>query len=156
MPESSPKVFISSDHRGFTLRKELCTAFPEFIDLGSPSPDPNDDYNDAAIAVAKNVLKTPGSFGVLICGSAVGISIQANRFKGIRAAIVDSEETARLSRAHNNANIICLSADKFSTPEKFSEVSSALRVFLKTPFSAEERHLRRVKKLDFDYNLEEN
>lgn len=163
MPEvPALKVFIGSDHRGYDLKRRLVEAFPNFIDLGPASLDPNDDYNDAAVAVSKAVLENPNSFGVLICGSAIGISIQANRFKGIRAALAYSKETVKLSREHNNANILCISADEIKNLENttdsasvFSELGSALQIFFNTPFSAEERHVRRVKKLDFDYNLEE-
>ena len=106
------KVFLAGDHRGFKLNQKLLEVFPNFIDLGPSEYNKDDDYNDYAVKVSKSVLENPNSFGVLLCGSAIGISMQANRFKGIRAAIVDDEGIARLSREHNNANIICLSADR--------------------------------------------
>lgn len=150
--EETPKIFLASDHRGFDLKSKLKTKLP-VTDLGASSLDSADDYNDFAVAVAKNVLKNQGSFGILICGSAVGISIQANRFRGIRAAIVDDETTARLSREHNNANIICLSGDKFTdSPDAALKL---IKIFLSTPFSNEPRHARRVEKLDLDYDSEE-
>ena len=150
--QKTPRVFIASDHRGFNLKKKILEVFPDFSDLGPEKYDAEDDYNEPAVRVAGEVLKNPGAFGVLICGSAIGISIQANRFRGIRAAIISDEKSARLSREHNNANIICFSADNFNeNPEIFPELASALRIFLKTPFSAEPRHARRVEKLDYDY-----
>ena len=82
-----PSVYLASDHRGFKLKEALKHAFPDFVDLGPHTFDPEDDYNDAALAVAKRVQSEPDAFGVLICGSAIGISIQANRFKKVRAAV---------------------------------------------------------------------
>ena len=143
------KVFIAGDHRGFKLKEKLLEVFPNFIDLGPSEYNKDDDYNDYAIKVAENVLKNPNSFGILLCGSAIGISMQANRFKGIRAAIVDNAEIARLSREHNNANVLCLSADRIGDdPEKFKDTLAFMNIFLHTPFPAEERHARRVEKLD--------
>ncbi len=143
------KVFIAGDHRGFKLKQKLLEVFPNFIDLGPSEYNKDDDYNDYAVKVSKSVLENPNSFGVLLCGSAIGISMQANRFKGIRAAIVDDEGIARLSREHNNANIICLSADRIGDdPEKFKKALECMNIFLHTPFPAEERHVRRIEKLD--------
>ena len=139
-----PEVFIASDHRGFKLKQFLARKNPSFSDLGPHTFVPDDDYNDAALAVARRVREVPDSFGILICGSAIGMSIQANRFKGIRAAIVPDVKTARLTRAHNDANVLCLPADLLP-PKKALKIVSA---FLKTPFSSEERHVRRVKRLD--------
>ncbi|MBQ6606033.1 RpiB/LacA/LacB family sugar-phosphate isomerase [Candidatus Saccharibacteria bacterium] len=158
MENSSPKVYINSDHRGFALRKKICENFPEFIDLGGETLDKNDDYNDSAVSVVKEVLKDPeNSFGILICGSAIGVSIQSNRFKKIRAAIVEDEPSAKLTREHNDSNVLCLSADKIGdNPEKLSETFRIIKAFLETPFSAAPRHLRRVEKLDKNYLLEEN
>lgn len=148
-------VFIASDHRGFDLKNHLKSAFPTFSDLGPSKFNPDDDYNDAAITVAKKVLETPDSFGILICGSAIGVSIQANRFRGIRAAIVSDLETAKLAREHNSANVLCLSADKFNSSTNPLELETAfenivpiVKTFIATPFSNEPRHLRRINRLD--------
>ena len=143
-----PSVFIAADHRGFNLKSRLLEAYPDFLDLGAKSLDPEDDYNDAAIAVAKHILKTEDSFGILICGSAIGVSIQANRFKKIRAAVCSCPESAKLSRLHNNANILCLSADRVKTDADFEKVKSTIDAFLSTNFSGEARHLRRINRLD--------
>ena len=138
------EVFIASDHRGFHLKQFLKRKFPTFTDLGPNTFNPEDDYNDAAIAVAKRIKSTPDSFGILICGSAIGMSIQANRFKGVRAAIVSDTRTAKLTRAHNNANVLCWSADVLS-PRRAQKL---VKLFLATPFSEAERHVRRVNRLD--------
>lgn len=150
-----PEVFIASDHRGFSLKTKLKLEHPEFVDLGPAEFNKDDDYNDAAISVAKKVLETPGSFGILICGSAIGVSIQANRFKGIRAAVVSDLESAEKTREHNDANILCLSADHvmnakdpLESEKALEDVSALVDTFLKTPFSGEPRHVRRITRLD--------
>lgn len=139
-------VFIASDHRGFSLKQKLKSAFLDFLDLGPATFDPEDDYNDSAIAVAKKVKSTPDSFGILLCGSAIGVSIQANRFRGIRAAVAQDAKSAKLTRLHNDANVLCLSADTIS----LRRAKKITHTFLSTPFSNEERHLRRIKRLDME------
>ena len=141
-------VFIASDHRGFELKTRLVEDFPSLTDLGPVELNPDDDYNDAAISVSKHVLNTPGSFGILICGSAIGVSIQANRFKKIRAAICSCPESAKLSRLHNDANVLCLSSDKIKSPEDYEKLKSTIIAFLETKFSNEPRHVRRINRLD--------
>ena len=145
-----PELFIGSDHRGFELKSRLVSDLKanesnyKIIDLGPESYDPADDYNDAAIAVAKAVAENPGSRGILICGSGNGVSIQANRKKGIRAIAPTIPDLARLGREHNDANVLCLSAD-FLDYNKVLELSN---IFLNTNFSGEERHARRNNRLD--------
>ncbi len=137
------RIFIASDHAGFALKEELKSKIPlEWEDLG-PTTDERVDYPDFASQVSKHVLNTPTSYGILICGTGIGMSIRANRYKGIRAALAWSEETARLSRAHNNANILCLSG-RLLTPELCVRM---VEIFLKTPFEGG-RHKERVAKLD--------
>jgi len=168
------QIFVASDHRGFDLkgrvvafltRASFAPSTPvSVIDLGPKYYDQNDDYNDAARAVSKAVLtaKKVGrdeAFGILICGSAIGISIQANRFKGIRAAVVTSLETAESSRSHNDANVLCLSADQLNSAADplesevaYEDLFAIIEKFLTTPFSHEERHQRRIKRLDEEVN----
>lgn len=150
-------LFIASDHRGYALKNKIKLSFPNAIDLGPDKYNPEDDYNDFAKAIAKKVLAKPNSFGIVICGSAIGVSIQCNRYKGIRAAVVSDIETAKTTREHNNANIICLSADKIANSKDPLESEKALEdtlaiieTFLNTPFSKASRHERRIKKLDED------
>ncbi len=139
------------------MRKDISDSPLEVIDLGPKTLDPSDDYNDSAIAVSKAILnsETHPCLGILICGSAIGISIQANRFKGIRAAVCTDMETAESSRFHNNANILCLSADYLArakdpleNEKTYEDIFAIVEKFLSTPFSNEERHLRRIKRLD--------
>lgn len=149
-----PEIFIGSDHRGFDLKTKLIAdlttgkiRLPEdtqIADLGPFELNPADDFNDAAAAVASAVQQNPGSFGILICGSAHGIVIQANRFKGIRAIAAYSDSLAKIGREHNDANVICLSAD-FTNPASIDQI---VEVFVNTNFLAEERFIRRNARLD--------
>lgn len=140
------KIFLGSDHRGFELKnavaKFLTTLSIEIIDCGPQDFDAEDDFNDYAKAVAKNVSPNQDSFGILICGSAQGVAMQANRFKKVRAAICHSADDARETRLHNNANILCLAADKHP------DYATIIEAFLSTMPLTEEKYLRRVKKLD--------
>ncbi len=157
------EIFIASDHRGFELKNKLVAALSggapleeqinlyaadgsEFLvsDLGPFEKDPDDDYNDAAIAVGQAVVDNPGSFGIIVCGSGNGVSIQANRIKGVRAIAPTLPEIARKGREHNDANVLCLSADYLS----HEEVLNLVTTFLITKFTGEERHVRRNKRLD--------
>lgn len=153
-----PEIFIGSDHRGFELKNQLVAVLsggstddilraPDgyaVSDLGPFTYDESDDYNDAAIAVARAVSANKGSFGILICGSGNGVCIQANRFKGIRAIAPTLPEIAKLGREHNDANVLCLSADFL----EYNKVAELANIFLNTKFSGEERHIRRNHRLD--------
>lgn len=155
MPEYT--IFIAADHRGFQKKEELfpllneCHENVHAEDLGPENYDENDDYNDAAIAVAKAVLNTENSIGVLICGSAHGVTMQANRFKGIRAVNVDSAESAKHARTNDYANVICLSADylDLDTMENF------VKTFCHTQPIKSENYERRAQKLDLDYDTKD-
>ena len=145
-------VYIASDHRGFEAKQRILERHPEFLDLGPRSLDPDDDYNEFAANLAMNVRDRtnatqavdPPVFGVIICGSAHGVAIQANRFRGVRAISGLNVDLARLGREHNNANVLCLSAD-FTAEQEMGEI---LNVFLTTPCRTEERYARRNIKLD--------
>ena len=114
-----PRIFIGSDHRGFVAKQHILATLAnsewkdsyEIVDLGPETIRPDDDFNDYAIAVSRAVRETANSRGILICGSAHGIAIQANRFKGIRAICGYTPELVRLGRLHNDANVLCLSSD---------------------------------------------
>ena len=105
-------VAIASDHAGFDLKQKLvdiltARADVEVTDLG-PNSATRCDYPDYAAAVAKAVQSGQAMRGILVCGSGIGVSIAANRFEGVRAALAHNAVTARLSRAHNDANVLCL------------------------------------------------
>ena len=141
------KLFIGADHRGFEKKNQLADYFKqnyEVIDLGAEIYQETDDYNDFAIRVAKAVLGNPGSKGILLCGSAHGISIQANRFKGVRAIVGYNIDLAKLGREHNDANVLCLSSD-YQDLENMKNIAD---VFLNAQFLNEERLVRRNNRLD--------
>jgi ribose 5-phosphate isomerase B len=139
------KIAIASDHAGFDLKslviKELKTEY-QVDDLGCNDSQTSVDYPDFASKVAEKISKKDADFGILICGSGVGISIAANRFKEVRAALCHNQKTAKLSRQHNDANVLCLGA-------RIIKEASALKMvktFLKTKFEGG-RHTKRVEKL---------
>lgn len=143
------EIYIGSDYRGFERKGQLVEFLTsrgdEVNDMGAYEyHEDGDDYNDPAVAVAKNVRENRGSFGILICGSAHGVTIQANRFKGIRAAHCDDEQSAVMAREHDDANVLCLSAE-FAGEEK---AKSIVDTFLKTNFTNIERRVRRINRLD--------
>lgn len=142
------EVFVGADYRGFELKNELLKFLVEnnysATDEGAYEYKEGDDFNDPAIKVALSVRENPGSLGILICDSAHGMTIQANRFKGVRAAHCDSSESAILAREHDDANILCLSAH-FVNPEKMREI---VKTFLDTSFNNLERRVRRINRLD--------
>jgi len=138
------KVAIGCDHAGYDLKQEIITHLQndghEIVDCGTYSRD-SCDYPDIAAAVSSLVLEQDIP-GILICGTGIGISIAANKFKGIRAALCNDCYTARLAREHNNANIIALGS-RVIGPGLAVE---AVKTFLSTPFAAG-RHQRRVEKI---------
>ena len=138
------KVFISSDHAGFklkeTIKKKLGKKI-KVIDLG-PKSDKSVDYPDFAKKVAKSVSTKKSNIGILICGSGTGMAMSANKFKKIRAAVCYNMASTRLSRLHNNANIITLGARLI----KKNIALKLINIFLGTKFEGG-RHLQRVKKV---------
>ncbi len=139
------KIAIGGDHAGFTYKKELIEDLKkkgyEVKDFG-PSSEASVDYPDFAHPLANAVEQNECDFGILICGSGNGVAITANKHKGIRAALCWATELAKLSREHNNANVLCLPA-RFMSLE---EAKNAAEVFLKTPFEGG-RHQNRVSKI---------
>ncbi|MCE9644349.1 RpiB/LacA/LacB family sugar-phosphate isomerase [Candidatus Parcubacteria bacterium] len=144
-------IYLSSDHAGFALKNHLVEYLNNLgyiaVDKGPYSEDPTDDYPDMVRLVTEEVLKEPHSVkGIVLGGSGQGEAIAANRFNGIRAAVYygGSLDVIRLSREHNDANVLSLGARFVST----TEAEEAVKVWLETSFSKEERHVRRIAKLD--------
>jgi len=138
-----PQIFIASDHAGFELKQYLIETLKEDLqDLGTYSAE-SCDYPIFANKLTEEVLRTPDSVGILICGSGVGMSIAANRKKGIRAALCSNEAIAELSRKHNNANVLVLGA-RFISKEC---AVNCVRKFLQTQFE-DGRHARRIELID--------
>ncbi|MBI1974622.1 MAG: RpiB/LacA/LacB family sugar-phosphate isomerase [Candidatus Zambryskibacteria bacterium] len=142
------KIYLGADHRGFELKEKIKNWLSEweyeFDDCGALSYDKNDDYPDFSKVVAKKVLESIDSRGILICGSGVGMSIAANRFKDIRAGLGINPDQIRDSVNDEDTNILTISADY--TPE--NDVKEIVKSFLSTKFSGAERHIRRINKLD--------
>lgn len=141
------RLAFGSDHAGFGLRGELAqwarAQGYEACEFGAQSPEPY-DYPDAADLVADELLQQRADFGVLICGTGIGIGIRANRYPHIRAAECLTPEMAALSREHNHANVICMGARLIDV----EVAKTLLETFLKTEESIEPRHVRRVEKMD--------
>lgn len=145
-------IYLGSDHAGVNLKKEIKTYLDEkfkgqednlILDLGVFTNDAT-DYPDIAREVSEKVVENQGAMGILICGSGIGMSISANRVQGIRAVLANNELTARMARQHNNANVLCL-GERFTGKDL---AISIVETFLAQTFDAEERHLRRVNKID--------
>lgn len=141
-------VYIGADHRGFRLKEDLkkfiADAGFEVSDIGAAAHDPDDDYPDFAAGVAQKIAEDPETHrGILLCGSGHGVGIAADKFKGVRAALAFNLESAIQSREHDDANVLVLAADWIS-PEAAREI---VIVWLKTPFSGETRHMRRLRKI---------
>lgn len=139
------KVAIATDHNGVEQKIDLIYFISslgyEVVDY-SKDNTPTDDYPDFAERVAKSVSNHETDLGILLCGTGIGMSIAANKVKGIRAAKVSNLDEARLCKEHNNANIMTL-----SYKEPIDILKAMIQVYLETPFKEEERHARRVEKI---------
>lgn len=140
------KIFVGSDHAGYELKEVLQQHMKvgghEVLDLGTFNGEEKVDYPDLAREVAEKVRENKGSYGVLVCGTGIGISIAANKFKGIRAANVHDVNEATLARQHNDANIVAVGG-RTMDKELAKQVIDA---FLKTPFDGG-RHVARIEKI---------
>src|SRR5947209_5429211 len=139
------KIAVGSDHRGFEAKKRIVSLLQqlghEVQDMGTTSND-SVDYPDFAFQVARAVGEKRVDRGILICGTGIGMCIAANKVHGVRAAPCHDSITAEMSRRHNDANILCLSADLLGD----ELIERMIRIWLDTPFEAG-RHARRVEKI---------
>jgi RpiB/LacA/LacB family sugar-phosphate isomerase len=147
-PKRALQIAIGADHAGYALKEELKAhlsrgGFP-VVDVGTMSPE-STDYPEYAQAVGRKVAVGESDLGVLICSTGIGMSIAANKVPGVRAALVTDEALARLSREHNNANVLCL-GQKFTNADQAKKIVDA---FLAGQFEGG-RHERRVRKLEAD------
>lgn len=152
------KIFIGTDHAGYVLKEKLVSSLKlqgyEVIDKGAYEYNENDDYPDFVVPVAQEVSKDPNNAkGIILGGTGEGEAVTANRFPHVRAVVyygeakpvVDDEANIiKRSREHNNANILSLGA-RYLTEEKIMEI---VDLWLDTPFSFDERHVRRLTKID--------
>ncbi len=149
MTKSKPTLVLACDHAGYELKKAIAHFIEDnglaesVTDVGTESVQ-SVDYPDYVCKAVEAILDGSADMGIVVCGTGIGVSIAANRFNGIRAALCTDAEMAELSRSHNNANILALGARKIDHASAFAMVET----FLATPFSDEERHKRRVDKLD--------
>ncbi len=141
---SEKRILIASDHAGIALKAEIQKRLAswEWVDLG-PMDSSRVDYPDYAELLGTKITSGEARYGLLICGSGIGMSIAANKIPGIRAAVVENPVAARLSKEHNDANVLCLGS-RFVAPEYGVEIAKA---WLTTSFSEDPRHLMRVKKI---------
>ncbi len=142
------KIIVGSDHAGFELKELLKKYLAKkryFVeDAGALSCSPNDDYPVFALKVAQKVAKSKGkAVGIVACGSGAGIAIVANKVKGIRAVAVYDKYEARMTRAHNDANVLCLRSRKFN----YGLSKKLVGIWLKTRFSRAKRHARRLNQI---------
>ncbi|RYV52382.1 ribose-5-phosphate isomerase [Pengzhenrongella frigida] len=138
------RIHIAADHAGYELKEHLAehlrAAGHDVVDHGAPAYDPLDDYPPFCIEAGEAVVADPGSLGIVIGGSGNGEQIAANKVVGVRAALAWSEETARLGRAHNDANVMAIGARQHSPDEAVAIVHA----FVAEPFSGDARHQRRI------------
>jgi len=141
------KIVIGSDHRGYSLKEEFKKHFDEikmeYKDVGTDSTE-SVDYPDFAKRVGDCIENEGYNFGILICGSGIGVSIAANKIKGLRAVNANNNNLAEMARKHNDANVICFGSD-------FIDIEKAKRffeIFINTDFEGGERHIRRIQKLE--------
>jgi ribose 5-phosphate isomerase B len=139
------RIALGSDHRGFEAKRRLVAFLQglghEVLDMGTVGPE-STDYPDFAFLVGEGINAGQAERGILICGTNIGMCIAANKVKGIRAAPCHDTITAEMSRRHNDANVLCLSADLLG--EQLME--QMVRIWLETPFEGG-RHARRVDKI---------
>lgn len=156
------KIFIGADHRGFQLKEQvkawLIAAGHELVDCGNTKLEPTDDYPDFSFAVADRVTRASEQglqedllqtssirdvFGLVICGSGVGVTIAANKVKGARCCVATSLLEVQRGRQDDDLNILALSADYVT----LEEMKPLILAFLETPFIGDERHTRRLNKI---------
>lgn len=151
------KVYLGADHAGFKLKEAMKKYLDEvgvkYEDMGNHVYDKDDDYPDFAYAVASKIYYNPKDVGILFCGSSQGACIAANKVKSIRAASVRDVGEAKLAKAHDNANIICLPGGQQvqqlvkGIGLKQNEAKKVIKTFLETKFSKAKRHKRRIDKI---------
>ncbi len=141
------RIAVGADHAGWELKSAVIAWLTAkrlpHLDVNPGPQDPHDDYPDSAAAVARSVAGGESDFGIAICGTGVGSCITANKIPGIRAALCTDTFSARHSRLHNNANVLCLGG-RVLGPGLALEI---VEIWLNTPFSGEPRHQRRLEKL---------
>lgn len=141
-------IYIGADHRGYAMKEGLVAWLREqghdVHDMGAAEYTEGDDYPDYAKAVAQEVASDAQARGIVLCGSGVGMAVAANKIQGVRAALIHDTNIAKAARNDDDINVLALGADYIS----LEEAKSAASVFLETPFSGEDRHTRRIGKIE--------
>jgi ribose 5-phosphate isomerase B len=141
------RVYLGSDHAGYELKVHLASQLVsqgyEVVDVGPPAYQADDDYPPYCLATGSRVVADPGSLGVVIGGSGNGEQIAANKVLGVRAALAWNPETAELAREHNDANVVAIGARQHT----LDEATDLVTRFLRTAFSGNERHARRIDEI---------
>lgn len=142
-------IYLGADHRGYKLKEKLKDYLGalryEYEDMGAYEYNEDDDYPDFARPVAEKVAEAPeNNLGILLCGSGIGMAIVANRYKQIRCALVSTVDLAEHARRNDNCNVLSLPADILE--EK--KMKKVVKTFLETKFSGENRHIRRLRKIE--------
>lgn len=141
-------VFLGADHRGFALKNRLAVYLVKrrglvLDDLGSATLEPQDDYPKISAAVAERVRNEEGSFGIVLCGSGAGACMAANKISGVRAVLAADAWTAQAARNDDDANVLCLAAERLT----FRQATRIVRSFLQSSFSQTVRYRRRIAEL---------
>ncbi len=141
-------IFLGADHRGFALKESLKQWLREqaleVVDCGNTVRDSSDDFPVFSQRVAQSVRKNPGSRGIVLCGSAAGVTIMANKVPGIRAAQADNSEQVKEARDHLDIQVLAIAADRINE----EDAKNIVQAFLQTPFSAEDRFIRRIREIE--------
>ena len=141
-------IILGSDHAGYELKEKIKKMLDEwnydYIDV-SPEFLTDDDYTDVVETICKK-MNVDSDKAIMVCGTGIGSSIMANKYKGVRAAICYDEYTAKFTRLHNDANMLCLGG-RTSVAQNNELLESIVKTFLDTEFSKEERHVRRLEKI---------
>lgn len=137
------KIGIVSDHRGFEIKNKIIKELKniEFVDYGTNSKE-SVDYPDYAFKLCENIKKGNVNLGIAICGSGIGMSIACNKVKEIRCARVTTIRDVKITKIDNNTNVIAFSSDI-----NFNKIKRMIEEFVNTPFSKDERHMRRINKI---------
>lgn len=144
-------IFIGADHRGFEFKNKIVEHLQQknikVDDMGPYEYDPEDDYPDFAFKVAQAVAQNPKEFiGIVTCGSGVGVSVAANRYKGVICGVGFNPKQVQHIRENDHANVLAIPSDYVD----FETATQFINIFLNTPLKTEEKYLRRVRKLDED------
>lgn len=139
------RVYLASDHAGYETKEKILKNLEseqyDVVNLGTNSTE-SVDYPNYAYEVGTSVIEHPGSLGILVCGTGIGMSIACNKVKNIRCAKVDNVEEAKLAKLHNNANVLAISSHHTDM-----DIKEIVTTFLTTDFSGEDRHMRRLNEI---------